>query len=448
MKKDRVLILAAGQGLKPPEADWGRLVGEFGPTAKATLLWMSDAQAGPVVETLSGAGVETDLVPAARLLKQEVGRVGQEYRLWLEALARESGGRESFWFTRLTELNFADPIWFQPVRFNVAVDLLEAGSYLGCVAVCDPVLYGMMADFCRLKDLRFAGRELDLKRSDRLRLLAYAFIGWAGDLGSELAAWRLTRRRQKVVRADWLVYARFPRNWKDGEGGRFYRYSQGVSQALAETGQKGAYLVPLARKNTRGLKDIRAIRSGREGLDSLKADLPVVVVEAYGSLGALLASYFSIKGAWPWFRWWRRASRSGLVKWRGADLGAALKREIIFTPFRDWPALRYLKRCVARALEAAEASFLLVQGFEFIEGRAVVEASRGAGAKTVGFEHGSAGRAHAWRLVIAPAVMASGGADGAGAVPELIGYESRTGANLLAAHGFPPERIRVFGAAR
>jgi len=443
-----ILVLAAGEGLAACQAPWADLLAKVKQGAPAVLLWMSDADQAPVLKALAEAGIQTEVIPAARLLQEEVRRIGPEYGDWLRGLAREMAEVDRFWCARLTELNFADPIWFQPVRFNVAADLLDSGSYLGCVAVCDPVLHQMMADYCRSAGLAFAGQAQGPKRPNRLKLFFNAWRGWAENLGSDLAAWRLTRGQRRGHRADWLIYAHCGSNWREAGGRYSYRYSAGVAQALAETDQRGAYLVPLARRNARSLKRPAIIAADWKMLGRAETDLPVIPVEAFGRLGQLLASYFSPAGIWRWFRRWRSLTRRKTLAWRGADMSSALAQEIVFAPWRDWPALVYLEKCLANAFKVVRAEYLLVQGFEFVEGRAAVRAAAKAGVKTAGFEHGCAGVAESWRSIIAPAIMAGGGVHQAACAPDIIGYESAAGAMLLTAQGFPPERTRVFGAAR
>jgi len=279
-------------------------------------------------------------------------------------------------------------------------------------------------------------------------LVIQGLRGWAGNLASELVAWALTRRDRTRLRADWLFWVHQQSNWKKTDGVHYSRFTPGLSGVLNESGRRGAYLLTLPRANARTLKRPKDVVSAYKDLKGWRTDMPVALVEAYGSLRDILTSYFGFSQAFKWLKRWRSPRTARALAWRGVDIGFLLQRDIVFTLFRDWPGARYLEQCLRRALRASQTEYLAVNGYEIVEGRVACRAAHLGGVKSIGYEHGISGPAHSWRTMVTSSVMANRNAADSLNVPMRILFEGRLGAGHMARLGFPAERIGILGAPR
>ncbi len=443
MSDSKALFFFESSHISAPDISfWNQLIKRAGTFQEVTILWMSDAPPDALLKALTDMKVAFRLVEAANLLQNEMVAFEGMLKPWFGYLWSRIDLIQDRWFARFSEINFSNPAWFDLLRFTVFYNVLQSETCHTCIAVAGQRLLELVKQACRRNAISLLAEQTEPEQSPvTLRL---CLVGWLKNAFTDGIIWLLSRRRKRIHHFANAIYAGFPLNWKQIDNRWYYRYTGKISEYLYDCN----YFVTLSRTNRSVHKQIKKLLADWKQIHSVVADCPVVVIESFGSLFDLLRCYFSPTRSIRWFFAWRKLKKSGCLQWQGINVSSLFDGNCLQALFLDEPSARYLERCTKRAIKTCAIDTLYVPVFELVEGRAVVRAANHQGAKTIGLQHGAAGRAHSWRIMLTSGMMASGTASDRSFVPDRIAVEGSQAEAMLKRNEYPAERIIISGAPR
>ncbi len=430
-----------------PALDWPGILGETAGLDYAVVLAFADAPLEDPLEALRDRGVRAEIVDCADLLVAAMRGEIPGFRQILAQLVRVTNEDPDFWLTKLSEVNFTRPLWFELVRLTVVVDTLDSRGFARCVSVAGADFAALVGRLLMARGIGHTAAPIGARRVGGplipIRVLGKLLL----NVGRELRAWTAARRLPAVRPAKVLAYADYPDNWHEAEQPPHSRMTGRLSEVAPQDAGL-SYCISVSRRNQPMLRRGREIVENAARAATFRPDLPVVVVERCASLRDLLRCHLRPASH---FRWMRRAwavGRRGAVVYRGIDIGDRLREAVLDAGLVDIPKNSYFETCLRRLLAATGARKVIAPLFELAEGRAVLRAANRSGARTIAMQHGSVGLGHRWRFSLVAGVLAGAGRPGAETSPQAIAVEGHPAAGWLREDGFPEPRIAAVGAPR
>lgn len=443
--QEYLLIVAAAE---PQYETILSLIDRAESTGQVTLLWFADTSYEVVAEHIRSTGASLTVLPAGTLLSEALQDFGPRAASWLESLRRALGNPEPWWLSRLTEINFSGPPWFELLRLQVAEETIREHDPGKILWLADGPMGEAFRSLAANLGIPESGAVVGAPNRSAPNLFVRALVKWLWNLCSELTALIASRRFVRKDTHNCLVYAGFPVNWQRLTPPFYYRYTGLLRDQLHAVGidDQSAYLIHLSRRSRGLLKSPRTILRDARQLAASLPDLPVRVVECSGCIGRLLSCYFWIKGALTWWLGWHRLVREDQVRWQNIDVWSLVKQHGIEAPLIDWPKNRYHLSMTASACRTAGTRSMIMPIFELVEGRAACAGADQSKTAVLGMQHGPHGKAHHWRFDVAPAMIRR--AAETRYLPKCIATESRLEAERLCESGWPRRDLLVAGAAR
>jgi hypothetical protein len=407
---------------------------------EATVLSFADADLSKTVARAQTAGTNTRLITAADRISPSLPAFGDEVAAWLDLL--RGGGdfdSEAWWFSKISEMNFSDSVWFDLLRLSIVADVVKDEQPEQLFWISDSKTDRVLRSICRSQGI--AGKRIGLNSWTGPRFtFVKALSEWGlNALGDLIVCLFLARENDIVQRPKALILAGYPNNWILDKNPVRYRFSG----TLPSDGRMG-YLVGVTRRSLPRMRNpFVAIRSARI-LAKTSALAPIFIVERYGSIVDLIWEY--ARAPFIGLRWWNGwLKRRHLAMWHGIDVWPLLIPHLVRAPLADWPKNRYWRHCIASACKGLSTESVLIPLFELVEGRSAVAGVHQAGARAVGMQHGPNGVAHRWRFDKPLAQVRREAPDLA---PDIIAVEGEVVANNLIDSGLDPAIVHIVGAPR
>jgi len=365
---------------------------------------------------------------------------GDEATAWLASLREEVAlDDEAWWFSKLSEMNFSDRVWFDLLRLNIVLDMVKAGLPEQMFWLSDSAMDMALGGLCKKKAI--AGRRIGhyLWMPPRFAFTK-AVCGWLFNAFTDLVVCIfLVKESGTVHPAKALILAGYPNNWILGRNPVRYRFSGTLPRD-----RRMGYLVGVTRRSLPRLRNPFVAISSARILTKTTALAPIFIVERYGSIARVFWEY--ARAPFLGLGWWNGwLQRRHLVKWHGTDVWPLLMPHLAAAPIVDWPKNKYWRYCIASACRELAAESVVIPLFELVEGRSAVAGVHQANARAIGLQHGPNGVAHRWRFD-KPLVQLR--RESPEFMPDIIAAEGEVVANNLIDAGLDPAIVCVVGAPR
>jgi hypothetical protein len=411
------------------------------------ILSFTDGGIADMQTWLTEQGHTVHTIYAAPILQAEMRVFSEELEQWAQALFENGLEWHELWRSNLTEFNFSQGLWFDLARLNVFINKLEQHAYQTCLVFGRGGFVSLCRQACQQRGIDFLAAPQSTEKIFGPRAIVRMLYLWMANLLSETVALLMVPSLQvDNTNPSTLLYAQYPQNWNAVGENYTYRFLGGLTANADGDQPVRQYLISLLRGDQTRLKSVPQLLQDIKVIQNTDFEIGHDVVERFGQMKSILASYFGIVSNLKWWLRFNRSLKSEPLDWRGVKLNTYLQSMSLRTVLLDWPKNRYLETCIANAIKLKGGKTLLLPIFELIEGRSVVRAAKQARLKVVGIQHGAIGLAHRWRVVLPQGLMQR--FMGQDYQPDVIAVEGHVARNWLLEAGLEAGKIAAVGAPR